>query len=65
MGVIVEFVVSPSQFYIHICSSEASYKLQDLMFEMRWEHAMAVQWMFVLRELGTQLLVMGTAGFNT
>ncbi|XP_032923568.1 tudor domain-containing protein 5 [Catharus ustulatus] len=35
VGVIVEFVVSPSQFYIHICSSEASYKLQDLMFEMR------------------------------
>ncbi|OWK60945.1 Tudor domain-containing protein 5 [Lonchura striata] len=23
------------QFYIHICSTEASYKLQDLMFEMR------------------------------
>ncbi|NXY59611.1 TDRD5 protein, partial [Callaeas wilsoni] len=35
VGVIVEFVVSPSQFYIHICSTEASYKLQDLMFEMR------------------------------
>ncbi|XP_056353467.1 tudor domain-containing protein 5 [Oenanthe melanoleuca] len=35
VGVIVEFVVSPSQFYIHICSKEASYKLQDLMFEMR------------------------------
>ncbi|NXB08370.1 TDRD5 protein, partial [Cnemophilus loriae] len=35
VGVIVEFVVSPSQFYIHICSAEASYKLQDLMFEMR------------------------------
>ncbi|NXO67463.1 TDRD5 protein, partial [Phainopepla nitens] len=35
VGVLVEFVVSPSQFYIHICSTEASYKLQDLMFEMR------------------------------
>ncbi|NXB34467.1 TDRD5 protein, partial [Eulacestoma nigropectus] len=35
VGVIVEFIVSPSQFYIHICSTEASYKLQDLMFEMR------------------------------
>ncbi|NXR25722.1 TDRD5 protein, partial [Cinclus mexicanus] len=35
VGVIVEFIVSPSQFYIHICSAEASYKLQDLMFEMR------------------------------
>ncbi|NWY63730.1 TDRD5 protein, partial [Erithacus rubecula] len=35
VGVIVEFIVSPSQFYIHICSKETSYKLQDLMFEMR------------------------------
>ncbi|NXE90938.1 TDRD5 protein, partial [Menura novaehollandiae] len=35
VGVIVEFIVSPSQFYIHICSRETSYKLQDLMFEMR------------------------------
>ncbi|NWZ40797.1 TDRD5 protein, partial [Brachypodius atriceps] len=35
VGVIVEFIVSPSQFYIHICSTEASNKLQDLMFEMR------------------------------
>ncbi|XP_068879040.1 tudor domain-containing protein 5 isoform X2 [Aphelocoma coerulescens] len=35
VGVIAEFVVSPSQFYIHICHTEASYKLQDLMFEMR------------------------------
>ncbi|NXA07192.1 TDRD5 protein, partial [Sapayoa aenigma] len=35
VGVVVEFVVSPSQFYIHICSRETSYKLQDLMFEMR------------------------------
>ncbi|NXO25602.1 TDRD5 protein, partial [Cisticola juncidis] len=35
VGVIVEFVISPSQFYIHICSTETSHKLQDLMFEMR------------------------------
>ncbi|NXF77317.1 TDRD5 protein, partial [Sclerurus mexicanus] len=35
VGVIVEFVASPSQFYIHICSRETSYKLRDLMFEMR------------------------------
>ncbi|NWV71384.1 TDRD5 protein, partial [Malurus elegans] len=35
VGVIVEFIVSPSQFYIHICCKETSYKLQDLMFEMR------------------------------
>ncbi|NWY42397.1 TDRD5 protein, partial [Sylvia atricapilla] len=35
VGVIVEFVVSPSQFYIHLCSTETSSKLQDLMFEMR------------------------------
>ncbi|NXQ18375.1 TDRD5 protein, partial [Peucedramus taeniatus] len=43
VGVIVEFVVSPSQFYIHICSTEASYKLQDLMFEMRhvYSHKLA------------------------
>ncbi|NXN62323.1 TDRD5 protein, partial [Rynchops niger] len=35
VGVFVEFVVSPSQFYIHICSRETSDKLQDMMFEMR------------------------------
>ncbi|NXG08684.1 TDRD5 protein, partial [Sakesphorus luctuosus] len=35
VGVVVEFVVSPSQFYIRICSREASYRLQDLMVEMR------------------------------
>ncbi|NXR58197.1 TDRD5 protein, partial [Rhadina sibilatrix] len=35
VGVTVEFVVSPSQFYIRICSTEASNKLRDLMFEMR------------------------------
>ncbi|NXS03040.1 TDRD5 protein, partial [Oxylabes madagascariensis] len=35
VGVIVESVVSPSQFYVRICSTEASNKLEDLMFEMR------------------------------
>ncbi|NWS94379.1 TDRD5 protein, partial [Mionectes macconnelli] len=35
VGVIVEFVVSPTQFYVHTCGRETSYKLQDLMFEMR------------------------------
>ncbi|NWQ93588.1 TDRD5 protein, partial [Burhinus bistriatus] len=35
VGVFVEFIVSPSQFYIHICSKETSDKLQDMMFEMR------------------------------
>ncbi|NXK49089.1 TDRD5 protein, partial [Chauna torquata] len=35
VGVFVEFIVSPSQFYIHICSTETSDKLQDLMIEMR------------------------------
>ncbi|NWU12892.1 TDRD5 protein, partial [Cephalopterus ornatus] len=35
VGVIVEFVVSPTQFYIHLWGRETSYKLQDLMFEMR------------------------------
>ncbi|KAJ7398914.1 tudor domain containing 5 [Pitangus sulphuratus] len=35
VGVVVEFIVSPTQFYIHICGRETSYKLQDLMFEMR------------------------------
>ncbi|NWX41718.1 TDRD5 protein, partial [Steatornis caripensis] len=35
VGVFVEFVVSPTQFYIHICSREASDKLQDMMIEMR------------------------------
>lgn len=65
VGVIVEFVVSPSQFYVHVCSTETSSQLQDLMFEMRWEHAGALQWVFVLREPGTQLLVMVTAGSIT
>ncbi|XP_068273153.1 tudor domain-containing protein 5 isoform X2 [Nyctibius grandis] len=35
VGVFVEFVISPSQFYIHICSSETSDKLQDMMINMR------------------------------
>uniref|UniRef100_A0A8B9MWQ1 Tudor domain-containing protein 5 n=1 Tax=Accipiter nisus TaxID=211598 RepID=A0A8B9MWQ1_9AVES len=35
VGVFVEFIISPSQFYIHICSREASDKLQDMMIEMR------------------------------
>ncbi|NXW29835.1 TDRD5 protein, partial [Phaetusa simplex] len=35
VGVFVEFVVSPGQFYIHICSRETSDKLQDMMLEMR------------------------------
>ncbi|NXC12884.1 TDRD5 protein, partial [Corythaeola cristata] len=35
VGVFVEFVVSPSQFYVHVCSTETSDKLQDMMIEMR------------------------------
>ncbi|NWW87646.1 TDRD5 protein, partial [Rhynochetos jubatus] len=35
VGVFVEFIVSPSQFYIHICSQETSDKLRDMMIEMR------------------------------
>ncbi|KAM9283159.1 tudor domain-containing protein 5 [Morus bassanus] len=35
VGVFVGFVISPSQFYIHICSRETSDKLQDMMIEMR------------------------------
>ncbi|NXK10648.1 TDRD5 protein, partial [Herpetotheres cachinnans] len=35
VGVFVEFIISPSQFYIHICSRETSDKLQDMMIEMR------------------------------
>ncbi|NXL41583.1 TDRD5 protein, partial [Podilymbus podiceps] len=35
VGVFVEYVVSPSKFYIHICSRETSDKLQDMMIEMR------------------------------
>ncbi|NXA42111.1 TDRD5 protein, partial [Eudromia elegans] len=35
VGVFVEFIISPSQFYIQVCSRETSDKLQDLMIEMR------------------------------
>ncbi|NXU72892.1 TDRD5 protein, partial [Oreotrochilus melanogaster] len=35
VGVYVEYVISPSQFYIHVCSRETSDKLQDMMIEMR------------------------------
>ncbi|NXW83000.1 TDRD5 protein, partial [Alopecoenas beccarii] len=35
VGVFVEFIISPSQFYIHVCSRETSDKLQDMMIEMR------------------------------
>uniref|UniRef100_A0A672TXX6 Tudor domain-containing protein 5 n=1 Tax=Strigops habroptila TaxID=2489341 RepID=A0A672TXX6_STRHB len=35
VGVFVEIIVSPSQFYVHICSRETSDKLQDMMVEMR------------------------------
>ncbi|KAM9378970.1 tudor domain-containing protein 5 [Phaethornis superciliosus] len=35
VGVYVECVISPSQFYIHVCSRETSDKLQDMMIEMR------------------------------
>uniref|UniRef100_A0A8C2UH77 Tudor domain-containing protein 5 n=1 Tax=Coturnix japonica TaxID=93934 RepID=A0A8C2UH77_COTJA len=36
VGVTVNLVVSPSEFYIHIYSAETSDKLGDLMIEMRW-----------------------------
>ncbi|KAM6327711.1 tudor domain-containing protein 5-like [Podargus strigoides] len=35
VGVFVESVISPSQFYIRICSRETSDKLLDMMIEMR------------------------------
>ncbi|XP_016848505.1 tudor domain-containing protein 5 isoform X3 [Anolis carolinensis] len=35
MGVFVEYIVSPSQFYVRIYSAETSDKLQDMMIEMR------------------------------
>uniref|UniRef100_A0A8B9QC49 Tudor domain-containing protein 5 n=1 Tax=Apteryx owenii TaxID=8824 RepID=A0A8B9QC49_APTOW len=35
VGVFVEFIISPSQFYIQVYSRETSDKLQDLMIEMR------------------------------
>ncbi|XP_031451456.1 tudor domain-containing protein 5 isoform X2 [Phasianus colchicus] len=35
VGVIVNLIVSPGEFYIHVCSTETSDKLLDLMIEMR------------------------------
>ncbi|NXI57736.1 TDRD5 protein, partial [Chloroceryle aenea] len=35
VGVFVGFIISPSQFYIHICSRQTPDELQDMMFEMR------------------------------
>ncbi|XP_048799763.1 tudor domain-containing protein 5 isoform X1 [Lagopus muta] len=35
VGVIVNLIVSPGEFYIHVCSAETSDKLWDLMIEMR------------------------------
>ncbi|XP_069718177.1 tudor domain-containing protein 5 [Phaenicophaeus curvirostris] len=35
VGVFVECIISPSQFYIQVCHAETSDKLQDMMFEMR------------------------------
>ncbi|KAM4655503.1 tudor domain-containing protein 5 [Amazona ochrocephala] len=35
VGVFVEIIVSPSQFYIHICGRETSDELQDMMVDMR------------------------------
>ncbi|KAF6076104.1 tudor domain containing 5 [Phyllostomus discolor] len=35
VGVFVEYVVSPSQFYIRICSRDSSELLEDMMIEMR------------------------------
>ncbi|XP_034635079.1 tudor domain-containing protein 5 isoform X3 [Trachemys scripta elegans] len=35
VGVFVEYVISPNQFYIRICSRETSEMLEDMMIEMR------------------------------
>ncbi|XP_072199372.1 tudor domain-containing protein 5 isoform X1 [Excalfactoria chinensis] len=35
VGVTVNLIVSPGEFYIHVCSAETSDKLWDLMIEMR------------------------------
>ncbi|XP_061490220.1 tudor domain-containing protein 5 isoform X2 [Rhineura floridana] len=35
VGLFVEFIVSPSQFYVRIYSAETSEKLEDMMIEMR------------------------------
>lgn len=37
VGLFVENIVSPSQFYVRIYSSETSEKLEDMMIEMRWD----------------------------
>ncbi|NWU88728.1 TDRD5 protein, partial [Upupa epops] len=36
VGVLVEFIVSPDQFYVNICSQETPSDLQDMMNEMRY-----------------------------
>ncbi|XP_039342597.1 tudor domain-containing protein 5 isoform X3 [Mauremys reevesii] len=35
VGVFVEYIISPNQFYIRICSRETSEMLEDMMIEMR------------------------------
>ncbi|KAM6262681.1 tudor domain-containing protein 5 [Porphyrio hochstetteri] len=35
VGVYVEYIISPTQFYIHICTKEESHELRDMMFDMR------------------------------
>lgn len=35
VGLFVEHIVSPSQFYVRIYSAETSEKLEDMMIEMR------------------------------
>ncbi|NXY48322.1 TDRD5 protein, partial [Ceuthmochares aereus] len=35
VGVFVECIISPSQFYIQVCNTETSDKLEAMMFEMR------------------------------
>ncbi|XP_007432545.1 tudor domain-containing protein 5 [Python bivittatus] len=35
VGLFVEYIVSPSQFYVRICSGETSDKLENIMIEMR------------------------------
>ncbi|KAM9128818.1 tudor domain-containing protein 5 [Pangshura tecta] len=35
LGVFVEYIISPNQFYIRICSRETSEMLEDMMIEMR------------------------------
>lgn len=47
VGVFVEVIVSPSQFYVHVCSRETSDKLQDMMVDMRCEHAILIQYYYL------------------